>query len=106
MRNTDYSYTNGYAVGALGESKFAGRYREHFHVWIPTKITRAYVCSVDGSGGGNRRFYTSDHETNVHLTKVITSLQKDLEKVVSSVGVIEQRINQSLEKVNEDSYAV
>lgn len=57
------------------------------------------LCFPDCSDSNNRRFYGSDYETSVHLTKVITSLQKDLEKVVSSVNVIEQRIGQSLEKV-------
>lgn len=55
----------------------------------------------DGNDNSNRRLY-NDHETSVHLTKVITSLQKDLEKVVSSVNLIEQRIFQLQGKVITD----
>ncbi len=53
---------------------------------------------VAGGSNNNGRLF-EEQEINQHLTKVIVRLQKDLEKVVKSVDLIEQRIGQLQGKV-------
>ena len=50
-------------------------------------------CSGDSNNNG-RCYSEIDAETSQQISKVIMSLQKDLEKVVKSVNLIEQRIGQ------------
>lgn len=54
-----------------------------------------YSNGFIGDSNNNRRCYSEiDIETSLQISRVIISLQKDLEKVVKSVNLIEQRIGQ------------
>lgn len=56
--------------------------------------------SFTDDSNNNRKCYSEiDIEMNQQISKVIISLQKDLEKVVKSVNLIEQRIGQLQGKV-------
>ncbi|XKL65836.1 hypothetical protein PGB90_009256 [Kerria lacca] len=58
---------------------------------------------ADDRNNNNPKFYAEDPETSLQLTKVIVCLQKDLEKVVKSVNMIEQRMGQLQGKIVEQN---